>query len=164
MKHIRATWPKKWQEPAIRRVRKLWVQYREKFPVSRLEGADLDLQGSSRKALDEFQQLAKDVEKKYSRPSSEDEFEDYCSRDLHDIGQMPAVYWWSQDEQRKRWPRLSSMAIDILSIPAMSDEPERVFSGGRRTVSWERARMGAETLEICECLKHSRRNLSRSGF
>jgi len=31
------------------------------------------------------------------------------------------------------------MAIDILLIPAISDEPERVFLGGRRTVSWERA-------------------------
>jgi hypothetical protein len=46
------------------------------------------------------------------------------------------------------------MAIDILLIPAMSDEPERVFSGARRTVSWDRAQMGADTLEITECLKH----------
>jgi hypothetical protein len=46
------------------------------------------------------------------------------------------------------------MAIDILSIPAMSDEPERVFSGARRTISWERARLGAETIEKLECLKH----------
>ena len=49
------------------------------------------------------------------------------------------------------------MAIDILSIPAMSDEPERVFSGARRTVSWERAQMGAENLERVECLKHWKR-------
>jgi hypothetical protein len=46
------------------------------------------------------------------------------------------------------------MAIDILSIPAMSAEPERVFSGARRTVSWERAQMDPETLEMTECLKH----------
>jgi hypothetical protein len=46
------------------------------------------------------------------------------------------------------------MAIDILSIPAMSDKPERVFSGARRTVSWDRAQMEAEILEIVECLKH----------
>ena len=46
------------------------------------------------------------------------------------------------------------MAIDILSIPAMSDEPERVFSGARRMVSWDRGQMEAETLEQVECLKH----------
>jgi hypothetical protein len=39
------------------------------------------------------------------------------------------------------------MAIDILSIPAMSDEPERVFSGARRTISWERAQLSAEKLK-----------------
>jgi hypothetical protein len=46
------------------------------------------------------------------------------------------------------------MAIDILSIPPISDELERVFSGGRRTVSWDRAQMEAETIEMRECLKH----------
>ena len=46
------------------------------------------------------------------------------------------------------------MAIDILSIPAMSDEPERVFSGARCMVSWDRGQMEAETLEKVECLKH----------
>jgi len=45
------------------------------------------------------------------------------------------------------------MAIDILSIPAMSDEPERVFSGARRTISWDRSRLGAEVIEQVECLK-----------
>jgi len=46
------------------------------------------------------------------------------------------------------------MAIDILSIPAMSDEPERVFSRARRTVSWEQGQLRAETIEMTECLKH----------
>jgi len=36
----------------------------------------------------------------------------------------------------------------------MSDEPERVFSGGRRTISWDRGSMLPETLEQRECLKH----------
>ena len=34
------------------------------------------------------------------------------------------------------------MAIDILSIAAMSDEPERVFSGSRCTISWEKGADG----------------------
>ena len=71
---------------------------------------------------------------------------------------MPALEWWCQDQQRERWPQLSLMAIDILSIPAMSDEPERVFSGARRTLSWDRAQLGPETLERAECLKHWKRS------
>ena len=45
------------------------------------------------------------------------------------------------------------MATDILSIPAMSADPERVFSGARRTISWDRMLLGATTIEKGECLK-----------
>jgi hypothetical protein len=50
------------------------------------------------------------------------------------------------------------MAIDILLIPAMSDEPERVFLGARRMITWERGQMDPETIEIIECLKHWKRS------
>jgi hypothetical protein len=46
------------------------------------------------------------------------------------------------------------MAINILSIPLISDEPERVFSGGCCMVSWDRAQLEAEIIEMRECLKH----------
>jgi hypothetical protein len=69
------------------------------------------------------------------RPSSGDEYVDYNSEESYDPGKKGALAWWCQDTQRQRWPRLSLMAIDILSIPPMSDELERVFSGARRTVS-----------------------------
>jgi hAT family C-terminal dimerisation region len=116
--------------------------------------ASYDSSGKEKeKELDEFDQIAQNLGK-YTRPASQDEFLDYRTMEPHDIGKMTALEWWCQDQQRKRWPRLSHMALDILSIPAMSDEPERVFSGARRTVSWERAQMDAETLECVKCLKH----------
>jgi hypothetical protein len=46
------------------------------------------------------------------------------------------------------------MAIDILSIPPMSDELERVFSGARCMVLWDRGQMELGTIEMRECLKH----------
>ena len=36
----------------------------------------------------------------------------------------------------------------------MSAEPERVFSGARRTISWERSQLSPENIEKTECLKH----------
>jgi hypothetical protein len=68
--------------------------------------------------------------------------------------------WWLQSQQQQNWPCLANMAVDILSIPAMSDEPERIFSGGRRTVSWERMRLGEQTIQAAECLK----SWVREGF
>ena len=50
------------------------------------------------------------------------------------------------------------MALDILSIPAMSDEAERVFSGARRTITWDKGQMEPDTIEIRECLKHWKRS------
>jgi hAT family C-terminal dimerisation region len=55
------------------------------------------------------------------------------------------------------------MAIDILSIPAMSAEAERVFSGARRTISWTRCRLGATVVEQTECLKSWIREVVKSG-
>jgi hypothetical protein len=46
------------------------------------------------------------------------------------------------------------MAINILSILAISDEPERVFLKIRRTISWERAQLSAVNIKRVKCLKH----------
>ena len=52
------------------------------------------------------------------------------------------------------YPNLQQFAIDVFTIPPMSAEPERLFSGGRRTVSWTRCRLSARTIEMLECVKH----------
>jgi hypothetical protein len=50
------------------------------------------------------------------------------------------------------------MAIDILSILPMNDKPKRVFLEARRTVTWDRGQIEAETIELRECLKHWKRS------
>ena len=45
------------------------------------------------------------------------------------------------------------MAIDIYSIPAISSEPERVFSSAKHTLSDQRNSLEAETIELLECMK-----------
>jgi hypothetical protein len=52
-----------------------------------------------------------------------------------------------------RFPNLSRMALDILSIPAMSAHPERLFSGAKITISDRRCRLGMPTIQALECLK-----------
>jgi hypothetical protein len=111
---------------------------------------------SSKEDLDPYEQLIENLNK-FNRPKSQDEYENYIAENPLRIKISP-LEWWCEDEQRERWPRLSLMAIDILSIPAMSDEPERIFSGARRTVSWERAKLGVDTIEMLECSKNWRQN------
>ena len=133
----------------MQKVKRLWEEYREKAPISM---TIIPYERSPvRQDLDDFDRIAQDLGK-FTRPASQDEYEDYNAESPYEI-RTTALTWWCQDQQRKRWPRLSYMAIDILSIPAMSDEPERVFSGARRTISWERAQLSAENIERVECLK-----------
>ena len=65
----------------------------------------------------------------------------------------PAFKWWLQPEQVKTFLNLSRMAVDILSIPSMSAKVKRVFSGARRTISWDRMQLGSKAIEQTECLK-----------
>ena len=45
------------------------------------------------------------------------------------------------------------MALDILSIPAMAADPERLFSGAKISITDRRNRLGIQTIEALECLK-----------
>ena len=50
------------------------------------------------------------------------------------------------------------MVINILLILVISNKPERVFLGERRTVSWERVQIGAENLKRVKYLKYWKRS------
>ena len=65
--------------------------------------------------------------------SVEDEYEDFIKSKPISI-QGTALQWWLDPTRRADYPRLSQMAIDILSIPSMSAEADRIFSGARRTI------------------------------
>jgi len=45
------------------------------------------------------------------------------------------------------------MALNILSIPAMSAELERLFSGAKITIIDRRNQLGIESIQAIECLK-----------
>ena len=82
-----------------------------------------------------------------------DELEQYLSEPSLIQNDRTALDWWLDSEQRSRLPFLSKMAIDIFSIPAMSSEPERVFSGAKHTLTEQRMRCNIETIQLLECLK-----------
>jgi hypothetical protein len=45
------------------------------------------------------------------------------------------------------------MALDILLIPTMSADPERLFSGVKITISDRRSRLRMDIIQALECLK-----------
>jgi hypothetical protein len=126
-------------------VEKLWqTQYRN---IEVKQDEDIGLT----KETDEYDLMARDLDVVDERPAA-DELQDFWEGKPEPISGTPLEYWLN-DARQKRYPRLSQMAIDILSIPAMSAEAERVFSGARRTISWERAQLGGDNIMKTECLK-----------
>jgi hypothetical protein len=82
----------------------------------------------------------------------EDEYARYC--DLPTVPNIKEGYkWWIEKTQQKRFPNLAKMALDILSIPAMSADPERLFSGSKVTITDRRNRLTIETIQALQCLK-----------
>src|SRR5882757_1397841 len=119
-RYIELYWPRKWKTAAFKAVKELWEQYRE---ADILEPATTPFSYENQnpgeleepKELDAYDRIC--LDRLYvSRPSSGDEFEDYNLMESCDPGKQGAFAWWYQDAQRQRWPRLSLMAIDILTI------------------------------------------------
>ena len=140
IQYIQNNWEPAWVTRAITSVRKLWKdEYQRPISVAN-EAVPKD-------SYDAFLRKAQ-----ASSTASTDELERYLASGPTQLTGNP-LQWWLEVTQRQTFPNLSRMAIDLLSIPAMAAEPERVFSGARRTISWERARLGPERVEHGECLK-----------
>jgi hypothetical protein len=138
-------------------IRKLWERFCDKTPFSAILPKS---KGISKSALQPEENLSifhKARQKhilKQTRPQSQDEFDNYISENPIMLdNDTTSIQWWSQPIQHGRYPRLSQLAIEILSIPGMSDKPERVFSGSRRRVPWDRTKTSARLLEASECAK-----------
>jgi|SRR6266850_1911255 len=157
--HIERYW-KEWRRPAaaLEGVKKLWETYRDAdvtdLPATAMYcSSDEVMPPNAGRELDDYDLMVRDMDLlSAGHEVGQDEYETYISQNLIHISGT-ALEWWLLDQQRKKWARLAQMAIDILSVPAMSDEPERVFSGARRTISWERSRLSSTTVERTECLK-----------
>ncbi|KAJ3454605.1 hypothetical protein MRS44_013205 [Fusarium solani] len=144
--HIQKNWPKSWHKKTFTGVKKLWEDEYKNLPTVYTTPSLIPVL-----ELDEYDLLAQELDVIGTEPDV-DEYETYTSQSPIPIDCSPLA-WWLRDEQKERFPRLSKMAIDILSIPAMSADPERTFSGARRTISWDRMLLGASTIEKGECLK-----------
>lgn len=83
-----------------------------------------------------------------------DEVDLYLQEKIRPVADVLA--WW--EANRERFPRLTCMAFDLLSIPAMSTECERTFSLTKLTVSTQRHSLDSDTIKMLQCLKNWARN------
>jgi hAT family C-terminal dimerisation region len=131
-------------------VRKLWERFRNTTSFS--ASYDTTVQQSkptseSTEHLSAFHRRRRRNIEEHTRPQSEDEFDLYIKDSPIPLGDRTSIQWWNDPLQRTRFPRLGQLAIEVLSIPGMSDKLERVFSGSRRRVPWDRTKTSQQILE-----------------
>ena len=106
-----------------------------------------------------YEKLSVDNSINSPAPSSEssisdqdlDEYEQW-QRDINDsdILVIDSYEYWHM--RRLKYPRLSRMALDLLTVPLMSAECERLFSITGLMVTKSRNRLDASTIGLCQTL------------
>jgi hypothetical protein len=82
-----------------------------------------------------------------------DQVERFQERDPDDECPSGVLQYWVERLDDPRQSPLAYMAVELMSIPAMSDEPERLFSSAKLLISDQRNRLGDDIIEASECLK-----------
>jgi hypothetical protein len=81
-----------------------------------------------------------------------DELVEYFRLPREDFATCNPLKWWAA--RVSQFPNLSRFARDLLSIPGSAVAVERVFSGGRDTISIRRSSLSASTISCLMLLKH----------
>jgi hAT family C-terminal dimerisation region len=86
----------------------------------------------------------------YNTTTTRDEYAEYCRLVIAPCKRP--LEWWGA--RRQEYPRLSKMAFDLLSIPLMSAECERIFSVTKRFIPSDRNRLKDDIIEAMSSLRH----------
>jgi hypothetical protein len=107
----------------------LWSQYKDKVPTN--------APTTTSDPVDEWSSIDTDGLNQLQQYEQEAHSEEYKTFD----SLIP--YWLSK---RAQWPQLAQMALDIYSTPAVSDEPERVFSIAGHVLSPSRRTLTSDAM------------------
>lgn len=100
-----------------------------------------------------------------SKAAKYDELEQWFKEQIPQQAVTNPLEWW-RTTGSTLYPDLTQMALDLLSIPAMSDEPERLFSRLGLIITPRRNHLKQETVQAIVCLhswdKHGLINIKQS--
>jgi hypothetical protein len=145
--YIKRWWPEEWHETARHLLQTLWDS---EYKPATTSTQSPPLPAPLRKP-NKF--LARMAERHAQTDVDFDELDQYLSTPTVTNLSLKPISWWLEPTQQSTFPTLSRMAIDILSIPAMSAEPERLFSSAKITITDRRNHLESDIIEALECLK-----------
>jgi len=133
-----------WIDQAKVSIEQLWREYKNDEPAAQRQypPAKASVQ------VDEWSDDEEGVQ------SSVDQLAQYYAEPPHDrslpADKSPISYWIAK---KNVWPQLATMALDIYSAPAMSDEPERIFSQTGHILAPRRRSLTGKSMEQLMCMK-----------
>ena len=166
--YIKQNWPDEWYNNAIGGAQAIWEEEYNIEPPTKPPAAPSAVADIVEHESNKLAQLARNMKVKTVVLRSEGDVMIFIIAQPIEIDSTP-LQWWCASEQRRRYPRLSRMTVAILSISPESSDPERAFSGARRTCSWDMLRIKCANIERVECIGSWLREghivpTSRGGF
>ena len=138
---------KEWLNSAKTSVKALWKDHYNIDPNPNAQALPHPPSSSSSSEPGDLQGWMKPA---YNTRTIRDEYAEYCL--LKPSQCKRPLEWWGA--RREEFPRLSKMAFDLLSIPLMSAECERIFSMTKRFIPPDRNRLKDDVIEAMSSLKH----------
>ena len=155
--YIHEHWQEAWWQPSKIALENMWKErYMPIGPNALLSqpcsaSHPAQLKAPSRPP-NKFSEWKHALYKKVPTSQHMDEYTRYCEapphHDFEDVRD-----WWLAPEQQAIYPNLSKMALNLLSIPAMSAAPERLFSSCKITITDRRNKLSVKVIEALECLR-----------
>ncbi len=100
--------------------------------------------------LDEFEVWVTPYNYCASQTVTVDDYEAYKSSPTIPINDV--ISWWR--DHQTTYPKLSQMEFDLLSIPAMSAECERIFDLAKLVITTQKNSLSDSTIEAIQCMKN----------
>ena len=94
-----------------------------------------------------------------------DQYNEFISTDiipLNDDEEFDPIQYWN--ERYHSQTDLPRMALDVLAVPPMSDDCERLFSSAKLLLTDHRSRLQMDIIEASECLRAWYRRPERRAF
>lgn len=150
--YMRKSWEPAAMQQAIGQVQMIWEAKYKNLPIpDKPQQHQTPRRRGKKREVSVFDAIRAEIDVA-SEPKIQDDFLSFINTTPVALHDLKPIQWWCLEAQRTRYPRLHQMALDILSIPPMSDQPERTFSCARRTVSWSRAKLNATSINMVELL------------
>jgi hypothetical protein len=146
---IRSKWKgrQNWIIYSQQAVKQFWLKHYAYLKVDMPEGKE-----PTNATLSMDADITSEEEEASPESPEADEYAKWCFE-----RRVPDVYhpleFWSKPRIKHTYPRSSHMARDLFTIPAISDEPERVFFSCGNMVAAQEGSLSADAIEETQCVK-----------